>query len=392
MKSGRFSQQMSILQAPWWRPLSARIQHIMHADAVDPPDRRLALLLRGAAAVFGLAVRLRTAAYRHGTLRRRRLACRVVSVGNIAVGGTGKSPMACYVARELRTLGFRTALVSRGYRGQAEKSGGIVSDGSSLRMSAREAGDEPFMLAMRLQPHGVPVVVGRDRFAAGRLALEHFQTEVIVLDDGFQHIRLHREADLVLLDAERPLGNGYLMPRGVLREPPRALSRSDALILTGGDARDGNAERRLSSIVPNLPLFRVDVRPYVHAVRASGGAALPSGDRRRAALADLAGKRVFGFSGIARNDRFRSTLQNAPCRLEGFLGFPDHYDYSGEDLRRICQAASSMGAGWLATTLKDDVRIRQRMPVDIGVIVLDVTLDMGAQTAGFRRFLQRRLQ
>jgi tetraacyldisaccharide 4'-kinase len=313
-------------------------------------------------------------------------------VGNIAVGGTGKTPMAFHVAETLRAMGCRTVLVSRGYHGEAEKSGGIVSDGRRLQMQAWQAGDEPFMLAMRLKHLAVPVVVGRDRYASGNLALAHFRPEVIVLDDAFQHIRLHRDVDLVMLDERRPLGNRYLMPRGVLREPPEALRRSHALVITTPSRQDEAFESpEVKRIVPHHPIFSAIARPYVHAVREAGGRTM-SMVPPDFALKDLRGKKVFGFSGIARNERFRNTLQHLPCQLVGFLGFPDHHDFSREDLRRICTAARELGADWLATTLKDEVRIRHQWSVNMGLIVLDVAMDLGLQSEPFRRFLKRRLQ
>jgi len=376
-----------------WIPILERIQRIMRSNIVVPADRRLARVLQGCAALFGLAVRLRSAAYRNGILRSQKLSCRVFSVGNIAVGGTGKTPMAQYVAGELQRMGCRTVLISRGYRGEAEKFGGVVSDGRTLMMDAERAGDEPFMLALLLQSQGVPVIVGRDRVAAGRLALRRFAPDAIVLDDGFQHLRLCRDTDLVLLDAGNPLGNGHLLPRGVLREPPRALRRSHALITTAAGGRHGDDGcRKLTRIARDQPLFRAEARPYIYTIREPEGREAMTGAGRLQEFESLAGRPVFGFSGIAHNERFRATLQNAPCRLQGFLEFPDHYRYSHEDVRRICRAASSVGANWLTTTLKDYVRIQHGLPKDFGIIVLSVTMDFGRQTDRFRRFLKIRLE
>ena len=158
------------------------------------------------------------------------LPCKVICIGNLTVGGTGKTPMTMHVAQELKRLGYNTAIVSRGYRGGAEGRGGIVSDGQSIQMGPEQAGDEPFMMARSLS--GIPVIVGKNRYAAGMLAVSEFQSDVIVLDDGFQHLRLKRDIDLVLLDRLHPFGNSYLLPRGTLREPISSLERGSACILT----------------------------------------------------------------------------------------------------------------------------------------------------------------
>ena len=150
----------------------------------------------------------------------------VVSVGNITVGGTGKTPMTIYVAQKLQQSGVRVAVISRGYKGRAESGGGVVSDGRNLLMDSEQAGDEPYLMAGRLK--NIPVIVGKNRFAAGMLAINKFQSEVIVLDDAFQHLKLSRDIDLILLDYTRPFGNTHLLPRGILREPVTALRRATA--------------------------------------------------------------------------------------------------------------------------------------------------------------------
>ena len=159
--------------------------------------------------------------------------CAVISVGNITVGGTGKTPAVQYIARLLQKSGVHVAVVARGYGGTLAKRGAIVSDGKRILHAAREVGDEPLLHARALP--GVPVVVGIDRVRAAQLALEKFAPEVIVLDDAFQFYSLHRDLDIVLLDARRPLGNGHLLPRGTLREEAAALHRADILLLTRAD-------------------------------------------------------------------------------------------------------------------------------------------------------------
>ena len=183
--------------------------------------------------LYGAGVSLRHRLYGAGFLKAGSLPCRVISVGNLAVGGTGKTPMTIYVAGLLKGLGYRVVVISRGYQGRKEKSGGIVSDGQTIQMGPQDAGDEPYLMALKLE--GVPVLVGKDRFRIGMMAVREFVPDVLVLDDGFQHLKVHRDLDLLLLDASRPFGNGHLLPRGVLREPIDRLNRGDAIVLTRSD-------------------------------------------------------------------------------------------------------------------------------------------------------------
>ncbi|MFN2165764.1 MAG: tetraacyldisaccharide 4'-kinase, partial [Anaerolineae bacterium] len=187
---------------------------IVHSPPGHASPAGLAQVLKVLSLGYGALVRLRSAAYA-GSRRRRRLPVPVISVGNLTVGGTGKTPMIARLAASLLAAGRRPAIVSRGYRGGLEKTGGIVSDGHRLLQDAAAAGDEPFMLAMQLP--GVPVAVGRDRYEIGRRVIRALSADVILLDDGFQHLRLARDVDILLMDARRPLGNGHVLPRGPLR-------------------------------------------------------------------------------------------------------------------------------------------------------------------------------
>jgi tetraacyldisaccharide 4'-kinase len=164
------------------------------------------------AELYGAGVCLRKTAYAKGWLKTRRLDCLVVSVGNLTLGGTGKTPATIYLARRIQSYGYRVVVISRGYRGSAERKGGVASNGKDILMQASACGDEAYMMARALGD--IPVMVGRDRYAIGRVALQKFSPQVILLDDAFQHIRLWRDLDLVLLDAGKPFGNEKLFPSG----------------------------------------------------------------------------------------------------------------------------------------------------------------------------------
>lgn len=183
-----------------------------------------------AALAYGLLQRLRAALYRSGFVASRRLPRPVVSIGNIAAGGTGKTPVTAHIARLLIGQGLSVAVLSRGYGGTLEGRCAVVSDGTSMLMTAEECGDEPYLLASTMP--GLIVVIGPDRYQAGCLALERLNVDIFLLDDGFQHLRLQRDLDILLLDCAKPFGNGWTLPAGLLREPPAAVRRADLIIRT----------------------------------------------------------------------------------------------------------------------------------------------------------------
>ena len=185
---------------------------------------------------YRVAAGAHRAGYASGVRRRRRLPCPVVSIGNLTLGGTGKTPLTEWTAQWYQRQDWRVAVLSRGYGGASTDQPQVVSAGDGPLTDWRTAGDEAYLLARRLP--GVPVLVGRDRFASGLYACERFGAQVLVLDDGFQHHALHRDCDIVLIDASNPFGHGALLPRGTLREPLRALRRAQVVVLSrGGNGR-----------------------------------------------------------------------------------------------------------------------------------------------------------
>ena len=346
--------------------------------------------------LFGLIMRLRSACYRIGLLKTRRLPCRVISIGNITTGGTGKTPLALYVAELVHRLGYRTVILSRGYKGTAEKSGGIVSEKGKVLMTAESAGDEPYMLAKRLQHTRVPVVVGQNRYATGSLAISRFNPQVIVLDDAFQHVRLGRDTDLVLLDSKNPLGNGHLLPRGMLREPPEVLSRADAFIMTRSTfpdrdrAHTGPVPEPLHALMQQKPVFKTAYEPYISRIVAAS----PEGDNGGAIDTDnrfLRDRMGFGFSGIARNEDFEQTIAQLGCQVSGFRGFPDHYHYTEDDLQAIINAAIDSNAVCLLTTEKDYVRLGGRLPLKLPLVVVGLRLQFLGGADAFDAYIEKRL-
>ncbi len=356
----------------------------------------LASVLKGAAGVYGAAVRFRAKRFRQQRLLSHRLPCRVISVGNITLGGTGKTPMSIYLAQLLHAAGHRVAVVSRGYKGLSEKKGGIVSDGQRLLMAPSVAGDEPYLMARRLLSCGIPVIVGQNRVRSGLLAIRRFHTEVVVLDDGFQHLRLQRDIDIVLLDAMNPFGNGYLLPRGTLREPPSALSRADICLLTrcpptvlerGASAPPGSLEVQAAGNI-GRPIFAAAHTPFLQ--ECLGG----EWDNRpddKPHMEDRAGEPVFAFSGLARNDAFQNTLRDMGFDLKGSLAFSDHHVYSRSEIEAIASRADRKDARWLVTTEKDRVKIDPDWIHTMPLLVVGIRMDLGARTKTFERLVMQKL-
>lgn len=329
--------------------------------------------------VYQLVVRFRIYLYEKSVLKQRSLPCKVVSIGNITVGGTGKTPMVHYVANLLKGLGLKVAVISRGYGGYAQHSGGIVSNGKTTFMGVRASGDEPQLLVSKLK--GIPLLVGKDRYRAGRQAISSLGASVLVLDDGFQHLPLKRDLDLLLLDSTRPFGNGYCIPRGTLREPVEQIKRASTLVLTRWTG-ESNLTRERSMIeahVQGRPIFRcmhVPERLFV------------AGRKDSLDLASLKGRRVFAFSGIARNECFRETIAKLEGYLAGFLEFPDHYRYAHHDLRLIWKRARDLNVDNIITTEKDYVNIWTDIPSTPQLLVLVIRISFRDDTEAFASYLK----
>jgi tetraacyldisaccharide 4'-kinase len=374
-----------------------KIESIINGKDEIPPSP-LVSLLSTASALYGAVQRLRANCYRQNLLRSQKLPCSVISVGNITVGGTGKTPLTIYLAQKLQQAGVRVTVISRGYKGSAEKDGGIVSDGKNLLMNSEQAGDEPFLIASRLKE--IPVIVGKNRFEAGLLAVDQFQPEVIVLDDAFQHLKLKRDIDLVLLDCNQPFGNSHLLPRGKLREPVEALTRATACILTRAQSTTDEAASaslsKIKSLLLQVPVFTSSHDPYFYAVKS--GAQIPLHEIANFLspheLEEIKQQKVFAFSGIARNDDFRRTVDKNGFNTIGFCEFSDHHRYSRNDLARIVRTAQEAGADCLITTEKDHARIAHQKPLSMDMVVVGVNITFGGGGDGqdFISFIQNQLQ
>ena len=319
----------------YWRELASGCR-------TGPADAMVLLLLTPLAWLYSLALRLRAGLYRSGILKTLRLPRPVVSIGNITVGGTGKTPVTAYIARFLLAQGHRVAVLSRGYGGSLEGQTCVVSDGITTMLGAEQCGDEPFLLASTVP--GLMVVIGTDRFAAGQLAMQQLAPDIFLLDDGFQHLRLYRDLNILLLDFSRPFGNRLTLPAGILREPSAALRRADLVIFTRaprgaalsadtGGIPGCSARHTLAEL---LPLHGAAPVPFNHCL----------------------GRKVLAFAGIADPDSFFAGLRAKGLNLVSSLNFPDHVVYNRERCDEIAAAMRASGAEFLITTEKDGVKLK----------------------------------
>jgi tetraacyldisaccharide 4'-kinase len=292
----------------------------------------------------------------------------VISIGNLAVGGRGKTPAVACVARELLAMGERPAILSRGYaRRQREDGVVVVRDPDGIRADIDRAGDEPLMLARQLP--GVSVLTSSDRYLAGRLAEHHLAATVHVLDDGFQHLQLDRDVDLVIVASEDLEPNARTLPGGRLREPPDTLLAADAVLAT---------DERVLAMGPqprNAPFEIFRTRRTMGEVRDLPDSVFKEGRSR-----------VFAVAGIAAPQAFFDGLRAAGHEVAGTLTFRDHHAYSRRDLDRIVSEAKDAGAGCVLTTEKDYVRLLPFRPfrTPIGWVTLTMEPDPLPE---FRRWL-----
>lgn len=302
-----------------------------------PPEHpALSTLLLPLAVLYGLAVRLRNARFDRG-IGVLDGAIPVVSVGNLTVGGTGKTPLVARLARELAEAGRRAAVVSRGYGGRAGRGPVVVSRGTGPAVSAEIAGDEPAMLASRLP--GIPVVVGSDR-VRGVEAARDLGADVAILDDGFQHRRLRRALDVVVVDGARPFGNGRLLPAGPLREPPASLARAGLLVAMGGvSAKTAEGLLRFAPKTPVLAARKAAVGFFL----ADGTPATTPG-------------RAIAFCGIGAPSSFRRDLEVSGVEIDAFHAMDDHHPYTAAELAGFAARSAAAGVP-LVTTEKDLARI-----------------------------------
>src|SRR3990172_8490492 len=309
--------------------------------------------------IYGFGHFLRLTFYRTGILKTKTLPVPVISIGNLTAGGTGKTPAVIMIAEFLEGMGKKVAVLSRGYKGKAEGEINVVSDGNNVFMNPLQSGDEPYMMAARLK--GIPVITGSDRYKTGKYAIEKFGTEIILLDDGYQHVQLNRNLNILLLDSNSPFGNGYILPRGTLREPPSYINRSDVIILTKDKGQKSEVRSQKSEVCKSR---------YV------SESFIDMNNNKTIALDEAKGKKIFAFCGIASPKSFNNSLTEAGINIGGFVSFEDHYQFSRDDIDSLISKAKETGSEILITTEKDAVRLKGFEPISFPIWILKIRMEI----------------
>ena len=312
--------------------------------------------------VFQVAIKFRRFLYNVRILRDTTLGVQVIAVGNLTVGGTGKTPVVEKFARELRDQGRNVAILSRGYRSKPPPlhktmldrilfradttPPRVVSDGKSLLLDSETAGDEPYMLASNLKD--VIVLVDKDRVKAGRYAIEKFGCDTLLLDDGFQYWKLRgRRQDVVLIDRQQPFGNERLLPRGTLREPPSHLARASVIFITKSDGNTAELRQRIASLNPTAGIIECVHHPLYFEDVFTG---------QRLDIDIIKGRRVASLSGIAQPESFEQGLVKLGAELVYSKRFADHHRFSQQEILNAINRGKKRQAEIIITTQKDAVR------------------------------------
>lgn len=295
-----------------------------------------------------------------GFKRRKRLPRKVISIGNLTVGGTGKTPAVIALAREAKKRGQQPCILTRGYKGKAAGPC-VISRGDGPLLGVEETGDEALLMAGKLK--NIPVIKGNDRYEAGMFALNASipDPSLFILDDGFQHWVLDRDVDILLIDRTNPFGNRKLLPSGILREPLTAMERADIIVITKTPSHIAASAEGEDKLLREIREYNRDAPLYVSShvpvgLETTSGQDLP--------LETISGKTVFGFCGIGNPDSFKHTLAAIGAQVRGFMPFRDHYPYSERDIRHIFDRAQECAADWIVTTEKDIMRLKDFPPRD----------------------------
>ncbi|KAF0096374.1 MAG: tetraacyldisaccharide 4'-kinase [Puniceicoccaceae bacterium 5H] len=350
--------------------------------------------LRTLSLLFRAIVTTRYYLYERRVMRAHHLGCQVIVVGNLTVGGTGKTPVVEKLARHLQAKGRTVAILSRGYKSKKEpvyhkwwrwfthaepEPPRIVSNGQEVLLDSEIAGDEPFMLAKNLP--GVVVLTDKDRAKAGIYAIRHFGADTLILDDGFQYFRMKDHFQLLLIDKSNPFGNGQLLPRGILREPISHLQRASYVFLTKSDGEpDDELEALIRRHRPGTELIECTHQPRF--LQALNG-------EERIDLEQLAGKKVAAFSAIAVPESFEKFVEQYGAEIVLRRRFLDHHRFREEEIEELYEQARVAGAEWLITTEKDAVRIPTGWAKPMPVFYLRVEIEIIAGAADFEAAVNR---
>ena len=360
------------------------------ADEDQPSGIRFLLaFLKAVSFIFAVVVHIRYALYRFGVIRRYPLGVQVISIGNVTAGGTGKTPVTEIFARTLADENRKVAILSRGYRrkeapwwqrifSQVIEPPLVVSDGKHVLLDAATGGDEPYMLASNLP--GVAVIVDRNRVKAGRYAIKRLGCNTLILDDGFQYQKLKHSIEVVLVDSTNPFGNGNMLPRGILREPARNLSRADIIFLTkcrGDVSRVKEEIRRYNT--------KAEIVECNHTPRVLKDV----WSKEEFPLSWLQGKTTCTLSGIASPKGFENSLRRLGAKVVWCERYADHHRYEASEVLYALNRTADMGADALVTTEKDAVRFPRFETVPVKCLYLRIAIEILAGEENFTQIINR---
>lgn len=371
---------------------------IQRKDTSRIRDRRVQFLLwtlKQFAFLYGNVMQARLFLYRNGILRHHALGCQVISIGNLTVGGTGKTPVVEVFARTLQQKGRKVAILSRGYKKEEppllQRLAGkflladqrtpprVVSDGKTLLLDSAMGGDEPYMLASNLPD--VAVLVDKDRVKSGRYAINRLGCDTLILDDGFQYLSLKHRVEIVLVDSQNPFGNGCVLPRGILRESIGNLGRADYVFITKCSGGDNDAlKKQIRTLNPRAEIIECRHRArYLINVFTTA----------RQELEFLKGLPVAAVSGIAVPEGFEHELEERGARVVLKVRYADHHRYTQQQIIDAINAARAQGAKAIITTEKDAVRYPRLDRTDVPVYFLRVDIDLLSGTEDFNACISR---
>lgn len=374
----------------WWENVETFVLEVIFEERRGVRAGTMRAVLFAVSKMFTVAVKGRRWLYNVRILRDATLGVQVIAIGNLTVGGTGKTPVVEKFARELRDEGRNVAILSRGYRSKPPPvhqwlknkilfredttPPRVVSDGKSLLLDSEMAGDEPFMLASNLKD--VVVLVDKDRVKSGRYAIEKFGCDTLLLDDGFQYWHLRgRRHDVVLIDRQQPFGNEHLLPRGTLREPPSHLARAHTIFITKSDGQCEALRQRINQFNNTAAIIECVHHPmYLEDVF--------TGERQ--SLEFLKGRRVASFCGIAQPESFEHSLVNLGAELVYAKRFADHHRFSQQEIIKAINRGKKRQAELILTTQKDAVRFPKLDRRDLPIFFMRVEIKIVSGAEDFR--------
>lgn len=358
------------------------VKDFLSRRAVGPVGKTALAPLLVLSKAYGEIQTARRWAYRVGLKKSYRPRVPVISIGNITVGGTGKTPCVEAVCRIILKAGKKPAILTRGYGGKFKGNYAIVSDGDKILLTPSEAGDEPVLLANALP--GVPVLVGADRKTTAKLAVEKFGVGALLLDDGFQHLRLARDLDIITMDATNPFANGHCLPRGFLREKLQALTAANLILLTHADKiDDGKIEilkKKIQKLSGQTPILKTRHKP-------TGCIDVKTGETK--GLQALKELKVLAFAGIGNPEIFFQSLKELGATVLQSEPFPDHHVYKQHEIKKLDDWADLMNADALTTTEKDRARLTSFPPTAKPILSLCMELDIMEQGDLFDEIIQK---